>query len=130
MDRLTQLVDGELRIAGDPPLIEPIDRPRMAAIGTTSERIGWPRSGVQLPLNAADDRRQLLEQLPASVDVARKVVGVGSVGTRAWIALLLGRDGGDPLFLQCKRRSRRCSSRTPVRPTTTTTASGSCTASA
>ena len=36
------------------------------------------------------------------VDVARKVVGVGSVGTRAWIVLLLGRDGGDPLFLQVK----------------------------
>ena len=36
------------------------------------------------------------------VDVARKVVGVGSVGTRAWIVLLLGRDGEDPLFLQVK----------------------------
>ena len=43
----------------------------------------------------------LLEQFRL-VDVARKVVGVGSVGTRAWIALLLGRDDGDPLFLQLK----------------------------
>jgi uncharacterized protein (DUF2252 family) len=47
------------------------------------------------------DRRVLLEEFRL-VDVARKVVGVGSVGTRAWIALLLGRDGGDPLFLQLK----------------------------
>ena len=47
------------------------------------------------------DRRVLLEEFRL-VDVARKVVGVGSVGTRAWIALLLGRDGDDPLFLQLK----------------------------
>ena len=47
------------------------------------------------------DRRKLLEQFELS-DFARKVVGVGSVGTRAWIAFLLGRDGQDPLFLQMK----------------------------
>ena len=47
------------------------------------------------------DRRVLLEEFRL-VDFARKVVGVGSVGTRAWIALLLGRDGRDPLFLQMK----------------------------
>ena len=48
-----------------------------------------------------DDRRHLLEQFEI-VDVARKVVGVGSVGTRAFIALLQGRDEQDPLFLQVK----------------------------
>jgi uncharacterized protein (DUF2252 family) len=48
-----------------------------------------------------NDRRQLLERF-RYVDAARKVVGVGSVGTRAWILLLLGRDGEDPLFLQFK----------------------------
>src|SRR6202008_1638582 len=47
------------------------------------------------------DRRVLLEQFELA-DFARKVVGVGSVGTRAWIALLFGRDGQDPLFLQAK----------------------------
>src|SRR5437763_547728 len=47
------------------------------------------------------DRRVLLEQFNLQ-DFARKVVGVGSVGTRAWIALLLGRDRSDPLFLQIK----------------------------
>jgi uncharacterized protein (DUF2252 family) len=47
------------------------------------------------------ERRVLLEEFELH-DFARKVVGVGSVGTRAWIALLLGRDGGDPLFLQLK----------------------------
>jgi hypothetical protein len=49
----------------------------------------------------AGDRRRLLERF-RFVDAARKVVGVGSVGTRAWIVLLLGRDGDDPLFLQAK----------------------------
>src|SRR5262249_26464535 len=48
-----------------------------------------------------EDRRRLLERFEY-VDAARKVVGVGSVGTRAWIVLLLGRDGDDPLFLQAK----------------------------
>jgi uncharacterized protein (DUF2252 family) len=48
-----------------------------------------------------DDRRHLLERFEV-VDMARKVVGVGSVGTRAFIVLLQGRDGGDPLFLQVK----------------------------
>ena len=47
------------------------------------------------------DRRQLLERF-RYVDAARKVVGVGSVGTRAWIMLMLGRDDADPLFLQFK----------------------------
>ena len=47
------------------------------------------------------DRRILLEQF-RFVDLARKVVGVGSVGTRAWIALLMGLDGQDPLFIQVK----------------------------
>src|SRR5262249_54019277 len=47
------------------------------------------------------DRRRLVEQFRLA-DFARKVVGVGSVGTRAWIALLLGHDGTEPLFLQVK----------------------------
>jgi uncharacterized protein (DUF2252 family) len=56
------------------------------------------------------DRRHLLEEF-RMVDLARKVVGVGSVGTRCWILLLLGRDDSDPLFLQVKEAQRRCSSR-------------------
>src|SRR4029077_19530570 len=51
-----------------------------------------------------DDRRHLLERFQV-IDVARKVVGVGSVGTRAFIVLLQGRDQGDPLFLQVKEAS-------------------------
>ena len=51
------------------------------------------------------DRRHLLEQYRLT-DMARKVVGVGSVGTRCWIVLLLGRDDDDPLFLQAKEAQR------------------------
>jgi uncharacterized protein (DUF2252 family) len=62
----------------------------------------WLRQRIrQFRLSLSHDRRALLEEFQL-VDFARKVVGVGSVGTRAWIALFLGRDGTDPLFLQLK----------------------------
>ena len=60
-----------------------------------------PRAVPRLPRDLQDDRRHLLERFEV-VDVARKVVGVGSVGTRAFIVLLQGRDQEDPLFLQVK----------------------------
>ena len=68
----------------------------------------------------AADRRRLLERY-RYVHAARKVVGVGSVGTRAWIMLLLGRDGSDPLFLQFKEAQPRCSSRSSARASSPTT---------
>ncbi|MEV4615882.1 DUF2252 domain-containing protein [Kitasatospora sp. NPDC049258] len=99
-DKLTELVDGERRIAADPPLVVPIEQLLQGVEREAFQRefrklIG--RYGRTLPT----DRRRLLEQFHL-VDVARKVVGVGSVGTRCWIVLLLGRDGEDPLFLQAK----------------------------
>ena len=99
-EKLTHVVDGEPRIVGDPPLIEPIDQifqgiRRDQINEELHEIVRSYRTTLQY------DRRLLLEEFRL-VDVARKVVGVGSVGTRAWIALLLGRDGGDPLFLQLK----------------------------
>jgi uncharacterized protein (DUF2252 family) len=100
-DKLATIVDGELRIAGDHPLITPIedvaDRPdERARIDELIDNVlrAYRRT---LP----HDRRVLLERYHY-VHAARKVVGVGSVGTRAWIMLLLGRDARDPLFLQFK----------------------------
>jgi uncharacterized protein (DUF2252 family) len=98
--KLTQMVDGEPRIIGDPPLIEPIDSifsglRRDQIYEELHKILRSYRSTLQY------DRRILLEEFRL-VDVARKVVGVGSVGTRAWIGLLLGRDSDDPLFLQLK----------------------------
>ena len=100
--KLAREVDGEARIVAEPPLIVPIeDLAQTEGIGRDEifemlhELIRSYRSTLE------HDRRVLLEEFRL-VDLARKVVGVGSVGTRAWIALLLGRDGQDPLFLQMK----------------------------
>ena len=72
-----------------------------------------------------DDRRHLLERFEV-VDVARKVVGVGSVGTRAFIVLLQGRDEQDPLFLQVKEATASVLEPTCPRAATGSTASGWC----
>ena len=98
--KLTTLVDGEPRIASDPPLIVPIEEIVSGADKDELEEFvrGVIRS-YRRTLSA--DRRQLLERF-RYVHAARKVVGVGSVGTRVWIVLMLGRDEQDPLFLQLK----------------------------
>jgi uncharacterized protein (DUF2252 family) len=98
--KLTTMVDGEPRIISDPPLIVPIDE--LAADIDPEQALEWLQASVaQYRDTLAPERRVLLDQYRL-VQFARKVVGVGSVGTRAWIALLLGRDTGDPLFLQIK----------------------------
>jgi uncharacterized protein (DUF2252 family) len=103
-DRLTTEVDGEPRIISDPPLIVPLEELGGSADHGRLERVihgmleSYRRS-LQL------DRRLLLERFRYA-HAARKVVGVGSVGTREWIILLLGRDHGDPLFLQVKEAGR------------------------
>jgi uncharacterized protein (DUF2252 family) len=93
-------VDGEPRIMSDPPLIVPIDE-----LLSGEERANFERaaknalSGYRRSLPR--ERRHLLKGFRYA-HLARKVVGVGSVGTRCWILLLLGRDRDDPLFLQLK----------------------------
>jgi hypothetical protein len=98
--KLTEMVDGQPRIVADPPLITPIED---VAAGVDRERIEEFVHGVLATYRESlpTDRRHLLEAF-RYVHAARKVVGVGSVGTRAWIVLLLGRDESDPLFLQIK----------------------------
>jgi uncharacterized protein (DUF2252 family) len=98
--KLTHEVNGHARIVAQPPLVVPIDD---LAKGTERDEMF---DGVHAILRSYRetlqyDRRLLLEQFELT-DLARKVVGVGSVGTRAWIALLMGSDGQDPLFLQLK----------------------------
>jgi uncharacterized protein (DUF2252 family) len=102
--KLAHEVDGKLRIAGDPPLIVPIDQLADEAKGVDVEALVLQvLSSYRDSLNL--ERRTVLDSY-RFVDAAFKVVGVGSVGTRAWIALLLGRDEGDPLFLQVKEAGR------------------------
>src|SRR5262249_1453483 len=98
--KLTKVVDSRVRIVDQSPLIVPVSK--LAAqydpaglVDELRRLLRDYRSSLQL------DRRVLLESFELQ-DVARKVVGVGSVGTRAWIVLLMGRDSDDPLFLQVK----------------------------
>jgi uncharacterized protein (DUF2252 family) len=98
--KLTHVVDGEVRIISDPPLIVPIEE--LAGAGSyrdIEQEIHALFRGYRRSLQ--HDRRKLMEGFRI-VHLARKVVGVGSVGTRAWILLMLGRDDSDPLFLQIK----------------------------
>ena len=95
--KLTQEVDGEPRFVGDPPLIVPFRD--LVSEEDVFERTRQIIRSYRRTLQA--DRRHLLERF-RFVDAARKVVGVGSVGTRAWVVLFVGRDKADPLILQFK----------------------------
>ncbi len=100
LGKLTEVVDGKRRIVSSPPSIVPVEEllpPEVAARFDEVVR-GIIRSYRR---SLPRDRRKLLERFQY-VHAARKVVGVGSVGTKAWIVLLTGRDGDDPLFLQLK----------------------------
>jgi uncharacterized protein (DUF2252 family) len=102
LSKLGELVDGQYRIVSQPPVIVPA-RDLAATYGLSPDEV-MPVIHDQFRAYRAtlqDDRRHLLERFEI-VDAARKVVGVGSVGTRAFIVLLQGRDAQDPLFLQIK----------------------------
>jgi len=102
LSKLTREVDGELRIVSEPPLIVPVSElvDESADVEAAIQKIIGDYRDT-LP----EDRRVLLDGY-RFVDAALKVVGVGSVGTRAFVVLMLGRDSGDPLFLQAKEAQR------------------------
>jgi uncharacterized protein (DUF2252 family) len=95
------MVDGRPRIISEPPLLVPVDEliPADGDRATLEAELKGLIAEYQQTLET--DRRYLLQQFEFC-DMARKVVGVGSVGTRCWILLMLGRDDSDPLFLQVK----------------------------
>ncbi|HEY4994178.1 MAG TPA: DUF2252 domain-containing protein [Nakamurella sp.] len=106
LSKLGELVDGHYRIVSQPPIVVPIR--------DIEQQYGMTAGDVQQAVHdqfreyrstLEDDRRHLLERFEV-IDMARKVVGVGSVGTRAFIVLLQGRDDQDPLFLQVKEATR------------------------
>ena len=96
LSKLTEAVNGSRRIIDNPPLVDHVDAPYLDSTRDTYRE--YVRS---LP----EDRRVLLKRYRL-VDAARKVVGVGSVGTDCRVALLLGDDDSDPLFLQIKEAER------------------------
>jgi uncharacterized protein (DUF2252 family) len=101
VSKLTRVVGGRPRIIAEPPLLVPVNdllpakTDQEAFLAQIKDLIATYRRTLET------DRRYLLEEFQFA-DMARKVVGVGSVGTRCWIVLLLGRDTTDPLFLQVK----------------------------
>ena len=102
LSKLGELVDGAYRIVSQPPIVVP-ERELAVSYGLSPSEV---ERAVRQQFRAyratlEDDRRHLLERFQF-IDLARKVVGVGSVGTRAFIVLLQGRDQQDPLFLQVK----------------------------
>jgi uncharacterized protein (DUF2252 family) len=98
--KLTERVDGELRFRSVPPLLVPL-RELLGPSGAREES-GYAQELLQAYAAGLDPDRRHLLQTYRFVDMARKVVGVGSVGTRAWVFLLVGRQGKDPLVLQAK----------------------------
>ena len=102
LSKLAEIVDGKYRIVSQPPIVVP-ERDLLATFGLSPDEMDHAIREQFRAYRATlqDDRRHLLERFEI-VDAARKVVGVGSVGTRAFIVLLEGRDAHDPLFLQIK----------------------------
>ncbi len=102
LSKLAEVVEGRYRIVSDPPVVIPArDMETMYGFSADQLEDMVHEEFRAYRMTLQEDRRQLLERFEI-VDMARKVVGVGSVGTRAFIALLQGRDDQDPLFLQVK----------------------------
>lgn len=106
ISRLTQTgEDGQLRIRSNPPLVVPIGEMNTEH---KDEGIRWlSRARVEYRMSLPRERRSLIDQYQI-IDIARKVVGVGSVGTRDWIMALQGRENGDYLVLQIKEAEASC----------------------
>ena len=106
LSKLAEMVDGRYRIVSQPPIVVPL-RDLAPTVGRSIDEMHHAIHEQFRAYRATlqPDRRALLERFEV-VDMARKVVGVGSVGTRAFIVLLQGRDQQDPLFLQVKEATR------------------------
>ena len=102
LSKLTEARDGQIRIASRPPLLVPIEELARDEEIDLDELSSMLTHLLARYRDTLDDSARALVERYRYVDAAHKVVGVGSVGTRAWIALLLGRDETDPLFLQLK----------------------------
>jgi hypothetical protein len=107
LSKLGELVDGRYRIKSQPPIVVPARDIDPASYGLSADDLQQAVLNQFRAYRATlqPDRRHLLERFEV-IDIARKVVGVGSVGTRAFIVLLQGRDQQDPLFLQVKEATR------------------------
>jgi uncharacterized protein (DUF2252 family) len=106
LSKLTEVVDGRQRIVSQPPVLVPLRELERYYELDAADLEDVVRQFFEAYRQTVSDTRRLLLDRYRIVDVARKVVGVGSVGTRAFVALLEGRDEHDPLFLQVKEATR------------------------
>ncbi len=109
--KLTETVDGKLRIKSDPPIIVPTrdmvaeDKKLYDFRYNIPEALNLQKAIDMYSESLPEDRRFLLKQYEP-LELAHKVVGVGSVGRRAWIIVMMGRENGDPLVLQVKEAEK------------------------
>jgi uncharacterized protein (DUF2252 family) len=99
--KLTRVVDGELRFRSEPPLLVPVEELVTNPADAEAVRATIHQALRSYRRTLASDRRQLLSEYRFAA-LARKVVGVGSVGTRCWVALFVGQGNDDPLLIQVK----------------------------
>jgi uncharacterized protein (DUF2252 family) len=100
--KMTEVVDGQYRIKDQPPLIVHVED-QGDVKKTQVHEAEWIKGYFAAYMETLPDDRKVLLSKYHFVDMARKVVGVGSVGTRTWVGLFMaGGDGNDPLFLQVK----------------------------
>jgi uncharacterized protein (DUF2252 family) len=99
VEKLTERVDGELRFRSAPPLLVPF---RELYPADARDQTAYVRKLLDDYASSLDEDRRYLFETYRFIDMARKVVGVGSVGTRAWVFLFVGREGRDPLVMQAK----------------------------
>jgi len=98
--KMTEEVDGARRFVADPPLIVPAED--LDDLGDIDDLYAWMRVLVESYTQTLTPERRWLISNYTLTHVARRVVGVGSVGTRAWVLLMEAHDGGDPVLLQAK----------------------------
>jgi uncharacterized protein (DUF2252 family) len=104
LDRLIHTVDGELRFISQPPLLVPVEE--LLQQDQRARYVEVMRSFLSQYRECLPPHTRALVESYRFVHIARKVVGVGSVGTRAWVVLLMGKDASDPLVLQVKEAKR------------------------
>lgn len=99
VSKLTEIANGHIQIVSNPPLVVPVRE--MESNNKNAGLLWFKRARLEYRMSLPRERRSLIDQYEVC-DIARKVVGVGSVGTRDWIVVLQGREGGDYLVLQVK----------------------------
>lgn len=104
LEKLTHVVDGQRRFVADPPLLVPAED--LDTLSRVEDLYAWMRTLVAAYAQSLSPDRRLLIENYSLTHAARKVVGVGSVGTRAWVLLMEAHDGLDPLLLQSKEAGR------------------------